>query len=467
MTWAQRLVSTLSQKGQFSDWVSSRAGPLGVYVVTVVLVGVALALRLYLTPWLIGAQFITFFPAVIIATLVCGTAPGVISVVLSALAARYFLEPGGFNIQEAYSLAFFIAVALMDVAVISLLLATNAALKASVARIEDLNVGLAVSEARFRNLLENAPDAMVIVDGLERIVLVNAEAERMFGYRRSEMLGQGMDLLMPKRFQGEHVGRIGSFIADPRIRRMGYGRDLYGRRRDGSEFPIETNLSLLSGESGGLVASAIRDITARREAEERQSLLIRELNHRVKNALASVQAIVSHTLTNSRTPEAFSAALTTRLGALSQSHDVLTRNDWIGAEVRDLVQEQLGPYGEGDDRRFRIEGPPVRLTPNRAITLGMELGELATNAAKYGALSVEQGTVAVEWEVRDEAGHPRLGLTWTERGGPRVGPPGPRGFGTRLIERSVTSGLAGSAQLAFEPQGLVCQIEFELQVSET
>jgi PAS domain S-box-containing protein len=467
MTWPQRLVATFSQKGQFSDWFASRAGPLGTYVATTALVGVALGLRLFLTPWLIGAQFITFFPAVIVATLACGTAPGVVSVVLSALAARYFLEPGGFSIQEGYSLAFFIAVALMDVAVISLLLAANAALKASLVRIEDLNVGLAVSEARFRNLLENAPDAMVIVDGRERIVLVNAEAERMFGYKRSEMLGQGMDLLMPQRFQGEHCGRIGSFIADPRIRRMGYGRDLYGRRRDGSEFPIETNLSLLSLESGGLVASAIRDITARREAEERQGLLIRELNHRVKNALASVQAIVSHTLTNSRSPEAFSAALTTRLGALSQSHDVLTRSDWVGAELRDLVQEQLGPYGEGDDRRFRIGGPAVKLTPSRAITLGMVLGELATNAAKYGALSVEEGTVAVEWEVHDRAGHAQLGLAWTERGGPKVGPVGPKGFGTRLIERSAAGGLAGSARLAFEPEGLVCRIEFELQAGET
>jgi len=467
MTWPQRLTSTLALKGWLSDWIAAQAGPAGRYLVAAALVAAALGLRLVLAQWLVGAQFITFFPAVIAATLLCGTAAGLVSVVLAALAARYFLQTGGLTVQEANSLVFFLAVALMDVAVISMLLASNVALRASVARIEDLNAVLGVSEARFRNLLENAPDAMVIVDGRARIVLVNAEAERMFGYARDEMLGQSADLLMPERFRGEHPGRIAGFVASPRIRRMGYGRELHGLRRDGSEFPIETNLSLLSGGSGGLVASAIRDVTARRDAEERQGLLIRELNHRVKNALASVQAIVSHTLASARSPEAFGAAVTARLAALSQSHDVLTRNDWSGAGIDDLVLEQLGPYGRGDDGRFHVAGPAVKLAPHRAITLGMVLGELATNAAKHGALSVNTGTVAVTWERRGDADPARLALVWVESGGPPA--PGARkaGFGSRLIERSVTSALAGSAQLEFRPEGFVCRIDFPLQAGET
>jgi PAS domain S-box-containing protein len=466
MIGLQRLRLILSLKGRLSSWIEARAGPLGGYAVAAALVAVALGLRLWMTPWIAGAQFITFFPAVILATLLCGTAAGLAAALLATVAGHYLLSRSDFTIQEANSLLLFFAVALVDVAIISMMLAANAALQASVERIEHLNASLGVSEARFRNLLENAPDAMLIVDGQERIVLVNAEAEKMFGYARADMLGQPIDLLMPERFRGQHHRLMPAFVADPRVRRMGYGRELFGQRRDGTEFPIETNLSLLSGGTGGLVASAIRDITARRDAEERQGLLIRELNHRVKNALASVQAIVSHTLSTAGGAQAFSEALTARLGALSQSHDVLTRNEWSGAEIGDLVSEQLRPYGAWEDGRFRVGGPSVKLAPNRAVTLGMLLGELATNAAKYGALSVDAGEVSVVWDVGVDDGISTVHLVWSESGGPPVRRPKTPGFGTRLIERSSTSGLGGSARLDFKPGGVTCRIDFPLQAGE-
>jgi PAS domain S-box-containing protein len=466
MTWAQRLWSILRLKGRLSKWIETRAGSLGGYALAAILVAAALGLRLWLTPWISGAQFITFFPAVILATLLCGTAAGLAATLLATVAGHYLLSRTGFTIQEANSLLLFVVVALVDVAIISMLLAANAALQASVERIEHLNASLGVSEARFRNLLENAPDAMLIVDTEERIVLVNAEAEKMFGHPRADLLGQPIELLMPERFRGEHHRLIPAFVADPRVRRMGYGRELFGLRRDGSEFPIETNLSLLSGGASGLVAGAIRDVTARKAAEERQGLLIRELNHRVKNALASVQAIVSHTIATAGGAQAFSAALTARLVALSQSHDVLTRNDWSGAEIGDLVSEQLAPYGAREDDRFRVGGPSVKLTPNRAVTLGMLLGELATNAAKYGALSVDAGEVSVVWDVGVDDGISTVHLVWSESGGPPVRRPKTQGFGTRLIARSAASGLGGSARLDFEPGGVTCRIDFPLQAGE-
>jgi PAS domain S-box-containing protein len=465
MTWVQRIASVLSLKGLLSDWIGSRVGPLGGFVAAAVLVATDLGLRLLLTPWIEGAQFTALFPAVIVATLLFGTSAGLFAVLVTALAAAYTLSQAGLTDREGNSLLLFTCVALMDVAIISALLAANTALRASVDRIAHLNAGLSRSEAKFRNLLETAPDAMVIVDGEERIVLVNTAAEAMFGYPRAELMGQPMDKIMPERFRGQHRGRPDAFAAKPHTRRMGYGRELFGLRKDGSEFPIETNLSLLSGDDR-LVSSAIRDVTQRKEVEERQALLIRELNHRVKNTLASVQAIVSQTLTTTRDPQDFSQAITARLSALSKSHDVLTRNDWLGARVRELVAEQLLPYGVREDGRFKMTGPDVKLLPNRAVTFGMVMGELATNAAKHGSLSTDAGRVDVTWARRDGADGPRLSLAWSETGGPRVRPPEGRGFGMRLIDRSLKLGLQGSAQLHFHSDGLTCEIEFPLLEGE-
>lgn len=426
---------------------------------------VALLLRQAISPWLIGAQFITFFPAVILVTLLFGTAPGLVAVAAAAAASTLIPVPAQSAAQATSATLMFIFVALLDVAIISTLLVTNSALKRSLARIGELNDHLRAGEARFRDLLETAPDAMVIADRDEQIVLVNTEAERMFGYARADLIGQPITKLMPDEFRSGHQGRIAAFLAAPRLRRMGYGRNLFGLRKDGSQFPIETNLNLLPGSDGGLISSVIRDVTVRREGEERQALLIRELNHRVKNTLASVQAIVHQTLRTARDPEAFTEALTARLAALSQSHDVLTRNDWGGALVRDVALEQLSPYGRGVEGRFRLTGPDVMLSPNRAVTLGMVMGELATNAAKYGALS-DGGTVEVDWALHEIDGAKWLRLVWTERGGPPVQAPNTRGFGTRLIERSV-QGLSGVARLAFHPGGVSCEIDFPLLTSET
>lgn len=465
MLSAERTKLFLRQRGVLGERLGWGGGSLRGVLVAIAVVGGALALRLLLSPWLAGVQFITFFPAVILTALLGGTIPGLIAVALSSAASILVHTPGQSASQMGYAMLLFSLVAALEVAIISAMLWANTALKQSVARIGELNASLQVSEARFRDLIETAPDALVIADRDERVVLVNTEAERMFGYAREALLGQPIAILMPQDFRAGHQGRIAAFLASPRVRRMGYGRDLFALRKDGTQFPIETNLSLLPGSDGGLISSAIRDISTRREGEERQALLIRELNHRVKNTLASVQAIVHQTLKTASGPEAFSAALTARLSALSQSHDVLTRNDWSGAQVRDIAAEQLSPYGRPGEERFRLSGPDVKLSPNRAVTLGMVLGELATNAAKYGALS-NGGDVEVAWTRRDEAGAPWLALVWRERGGPEVREPSARGFGTRLIERSVGAGLGGTATLMFEPEGVTCRMDFPLLANE-
>jgi two-component sensor histidine kinase len=193
--------------------------------------------------------------------------------------------------------------------------------------------------------------------------------------------------------------------------------------------------------------------------------LIHELNHRVKNTLATVQAVASQTLRNAETTEEARRALEERLFALSRVHDVLTRESWEGANLSDIVAHAMAAYRQEGRSRVHILGRDVRLSPGQALAVAMALHELATNAVKYGALSSDTGEIGIEWSVEQAAGSQGLRLTWTESGGPPVREPTRRGFGTRLIERSLAQDLEGEVRLAFAPTGLVCTVEFIAQNS--
>ncbi|MBA1157152.1 PAS domain-containing sensor histidine kinase [Microvirga mediterraneensis] len=200
------------------------------------------------------------------------------------------------------------------------------------------------------------------------------------------------------------------------------------------------------------------DITERKKAEEHRELLINELNHRVKNTLATVQSIASQTLRNADNPEAARASMEARLLALSRAHDVLTRENWEGAGLIEIVRGAMAPYRHERENRLHLEGPDVRLTPRMALAIAMALQELATNAVKYGALSNTSGEVQVAWFVK-QTGEKRLHLTWSESGGPVVEPPRRRGFGTRLIERSLAQDLNGEVHITFAPSGVICTVD--------
>jgi two-component sensor histidine kinase len=187
-------------------------------------------------------------------------------------------------------------------------------------------------------------------------------------------------------------------------------------------------------------------------------LLINELNHRVKNTLATVQSISAQTLRTADNKEEAREALEMRLLALSRAHDVLTRESWEGADLIEVISRALEPYQVLGERRFDITGPHVRLTPRMSLALAMALHELATNAVKYGALSNKAGTVEVSWTMQNGAAPPRLRLRWTETGGPPVIAPRRRGFGSRLIERSLAQDLDGQVEIAFPPTGVVCTV---------
>ncbi len=204
----------------------------------------------------------------------------------------------------------------------------------------------------------------------------------------------------------------------------------------------------------------LRDIE---RSAEHQTLLLHELSHRVKNTLANVQAIAALTLRLADSPEEFRRAFDARLQSLSHTHDLLTASSWQGAALRDVALGELTLYGDVE-RRFALDGQAVRLGPNETVALGMAFHELATNASKYGALSVPAGRIEIAWRCRRNGKSDCLHLEWIEKDGPPVHPPERRGFGTQLIERSLARALAGEVQLIFAPEGVRCSIEFALDL---
>jgi two-component sensor histidine kinase len=244
------------------------------------------------------------------------------------------------------------------------------------------------------------------------------------------------------------------------------------RRPDGTLIHLEVSSTPMRWAGGEAFAvSAFYDITERKHAEDHQRLLINELNHRVKNTLATVQSIAAQSL---RAVEAADdggpvararAAFEDRLFALARAHDVLTRGQWESAALADIVGEAVAPHRgstAGADR-FAIDGPPLRAAPKMALSLSMALHELATNAVKYGALSGPGGRVVVGWTLPGSDAGRRMRLEWREEGGPAVTPPVRKGFGTRLIEQGLARELGGTVELVYDRAGLRCLIDVPLE----
>ncbi|WP_370693892.1 sensor histidine kinase [Methylobacterium sp. NEAU K] len=210
------------------------------------------------------------------------------------------------------------------------------------------------------------------------------------------------------------------------------------------------------------ILAASRDITDLKFTEARQTLLMQELAHRMKNTLTMVQAVAAQTLRNADSLEAAGEALGARLLALSQAHDVLLQGSFAEASLAALVEGAISLHGDGVAGRFRTEGPDVTLGPRHGMILALMLHELGTNAAKYGALSVAAGHVVITWEVGDGGGGQVLRFRWEEVGGPPVTPPTRTGFGTRLIARSLAHSFGGIAELSYPPEGVVLTFEAPL-----
>jgi len=306
------------------------------------------------------------------------------------------------------------------------------------------------AERRLEGIVDSAMDAIITIDEGQNIVLFNPAAERMFGMSRAEALGQPISLLIPPRFReghGDHIRRFREMGVTGR--RMGALGAISGLRKDGHEFPIEASISHVDVDGERLATVILRDITERIANEEARLLLAREVDHRAKNALAVVQALVSQT--TAPTTEAFIAAVRGRVGALGRAHGLLAQSRWQGGDMTQLIAEQIEPYHMPG--RIRSAGERVVLSPNAVQPFSLLIHELATNAVKHGALSLPEGKVQVSW--RFEPGGDLL-FDWTETGGP---PPnlGDKGFGTTLMS-TVLRQLGGQIAIDWTGSGIVAHV---------
>ncbi len=200
----------------------------------------------------------------------------------------------------------------------------------------------------------------------------------------------------------------------------------------------------------------------RKRSEEHQRLLIRELQHRVKNTLATVQALLRATARSASTVEGFKQVFEARVLSLSRTHDLLVENAWRAASIREILRSELGPYDDGAGTRVLLTGPAVELPAELAVPIGMAIHELTTNAAKYGAFSTPRGWLEVEWDVRGHDGARKLQLWWTERDGPPVEKPSRKGFGSSLIQRLLTTQCRAEIEFAYDRPGLRFQMSVPL-----
>ncbi len=322
---------------------------------------------------------------------------------------------------------------------------------------------------RLRELFHQAPGFMVLWNGLDHVFeLVNEAYYQLVG--RREIIGKPLVEALPE-IGSQGFDKLLDHVYRTQETYVGRGISVY-LQRDPSREPEQRFLDFVfqpikdgHGQVTGIFAEG-SDVTERVRSEEHQRLLVNELNHRVKNTLATVQSIASQTLRTAASTQAAQEAIESRLFALSRAHDVLTRENWEGAWIDEVVAHAMQPFQASGHSRIHCEGENVRLPPNTTLALAMALQELATNAVKYGALSKETGKVEISWRVDHTRGAPHILLKWEEKGGPPVTPPTRRGFGTRLIERSLAQGpLAGEAKIDFAPTGVVCTIDAPLKAT--
>jgi PAS domain S-box-containing protein len=301
------------------------------------------------------------------------------------------------------------------------------------------------------SIVDSSDDAIISknLDGV--ITSWNKGAERIFGYMAEEIIGQNIKVLIPPEYHAEESMIIERIRSGQRVEHY----ETIRQRKHGSLINISLTVSPVRNAQGKIIGASkiARDITERKRNEAQISILAREAEHRTKNILATVQATVH--LTQSETSDGLKSAIEGRIQALANVHALFVESRWAGAHLSNLVTQELSPYCQDVETRSRIEGPDLLLEPYTAQTIAVTLHELATNAAKYGALSVPDGRVHVAWSGVEKEG---LILRWTETGGPLVTSPTRKGFGTRVMERIIRDQLKGKMHFDWHADGLMCEI---------
>jgi len=407
--------------------------------------------------WVVGGQvieglpFITYYPAIIIATLVGGFWPGILAMALSSVAALRFFLPSllgpDFHQREAVSLLLFIFIASINVTIVALL---------------DAAVGRLIEQMQnMRVLIESAPTCIVMVDEQGVIKLVNSSTEKQFGYDRLDLVGKRVDVLVPVPQVADHRAAREAFQQKPEARAMGVGRDLRGRRKDGSEFPVEIGLNPVGQNGRTAVLATVIDISDRKKAQESQKLIVRELEHRTRNLFAVFQAIAGRTVDESKTAAEIKYVLNGRIQALARAYEMLADAAWEGASLDTILGRQFAGFGN----RVDVSGCDIVVRPSAAQQFALIVHELATNALKYGALSTTNGRVAIAGKIDRLNGGGTFSFSWRESGGPPVIAPTRKGFGSVIILDSARQ-FGQSVALDYAPQGISYDLQLQLSAIE-
>jgi PAS domain S-box-containing protein len=333
--------------------------------------------------------------------------------------------------------------------------------KAAEANVDDFSKDL----GPFVVATETTRMAMVFTDAKisgNPIIFANDSFLELTGYEREEVLSQSFNFFMAQGASPDRLKTIEDVFwgeptdGDPEIR---------CRRKDGTSFWATIFISPVRDPGGAVVQhfASFMDTTRHRQEENRLRFLLDELNHRTQNTLATVLAIAKQTLASAVDRELV-GVFEGRVLALSKAQALLGRTSWDRVSLQHVIDRILEPFGLHDlqTERFRAAGDDVRLQPKAALSLAMVFHELATNAAKHGALSTDAGRVSITWQVEPFSEGSGMRLLWKESGGPPVSPPGHKGFGSRLIERGLAQELNGEVRLVYNPTGVSCQIAMPL-----
>lgn len=320
----------------------------------------------------------------------------------------------------------------------------------------EIEQALRESEARFRNMADNAPVMIWVTDATGACTYLNRQWFEFTGQTPEEFGGYTwLEAIHPEDAPAvKHASE--QAVVDKQTFRLEYRL----RQRDGEYRWVLDSATPRFAPDGpflGFIGSLI-DITDRKRDEDRLRFMMAELNHRVKNTLATVEATALQTIRHTSTLREFGLAFRARLQALAGVHSLLTKRQWEGTYLHDLIQSELAPR-LGSPAQLVLEGPQVMLRPRAALPLHMVVHELCTNAAKYGALSSENGQVRLRWQITSVKGDPILTMEWLESGGPEVTPPARRGFGSEVLEDVISYELEGSVQVEYRPTGLRCTLE--------
>jgi two-component sensor histidine kinase/PAS domain-containing protein len=344
---------------------------------------------------------------------------------------------------------------------------------ATLVRLTDLSIHrraeqIAAAERFARSVLEQATEAVVVLSPDGHITHASWRAEQLadrppVGRTFSEAFP--LEAVSTDEAGTQALARFSAESLDTMLATRpfhGVEVKLRGERHAKSAFLLSAGPLIDENRANVGSIVTLTDMTERKRAEEQQTTMVAELNHRVKNILAIVQSVAAQTVRSSGSLDAFADAFAGRLKALAIAHDILTETRWSGIGLRELLAAVLAPYRSADESRVSIFGPAVLVPARLVVPLSMVLHELTTNAAKYGALSTRRGTIDISWQLRDSVDQ-AVALIWQERGGPPVKAPTSPGFGMRLIERVVSHDLDGKTEINYDPAGMRCTMAFSVR----